>query len=296
MSNPVTRICVISDTHLSPIYGFFYRNFQAAAETIAELAPDMVIHGGDMCVNGADLEEDLVFTALAHRRGIGVPTYFVPGNHDIGDSPSRQDVKQPTNGERCTRYARHFGQGMWMVEAGDWRLIGLDSLNLGSGTPKEAQQWAWLEETLARAGSAPIALCLHKPFYLNGPGEEGVDPGLTIDPQARERLEALLAPANLRAVISGHLHQHRVHDIGGVAHIWAPATSFRSSVNHGGDPELGLMMLTLEGQAFDMDLIRVPGFESRDLATIKEHGRYQWLRDMPPCPPDAPELDELGLR
>ncbi len=292
MGNAPIRIGVISDTHLSPVYGFFYTNFRAVVSVLDQMAPDLVINVGDLCVDGAGSEADLAFAAACHRR-INKPLYCVPGNHDIGDHAT-YGSKQPVNTERVARYARHFGDGYWSLEVGEWTLIGLDCLSFETGVDKEAAQWTWLEATLAAVGDRPVGLITHKPLDVDIPDLEDNLP-LVVRQEAKARLEALLASVNWRFVLSGHLHQSMRRMVNGVEHIWAPSTAFRSGQLKGpSDPELGIMLLTLTDKDYEFSLIHPEGLESRALDDIKEHGRYQWLRDMPPCPPDAPELEEIA--
>ncbi len=292
MDGAAARLCVISDTHLSPVFGLFYENYRKVADAVSALQPDRVIHAGDLCVDGAGSEADLAFTAACLRR-IEVPLHCIPGNHDIGDTPDNRETAQPIDEERIARYARHFGQGYWAFDIGRWRMIGLDGLVLGSGLAREDAQWAWLEAQLAGTEDRPVGLFLHKPLFLEHRQEEE-DAALTVSTAARERLENMFGRVNWRFVLSGHLHQYWRRSVDGIDHIWAPSTAFMSGRLKGPtDPRLGILLLELEEDRHDVTLLRVDGLEERDLDTIKEHGRYQWLRDMPPAPPDAPELSEM---
>ena len=51
------RIIQISDTHLSPGKAHFADNWPPLARWIAEQRPDLVIHTGDVTVDGADVDE-----------------------------------------------------------------------------------------------------------------------------------------------------------------------------------------------------------------------------------------------
>ncbi|MBV9200606.1 MAG: metallophosphoesterase, partial [Alphaproteobacteria bacterium] len=74
------RIIQVSDTHLSPGKRQFAGNWPPLAAWIADQAPDLVIHTGDVTVDGADIEEDLRHAA-ALMRSLGVRFRAVPGNH-----------------------------------------------------------------------------------------------------------------------------------------------------------------------------------------------------------------------
>ena len=57
------RIIQISDTHLSPGKPHFADNWAPLARWIVEQRPDLVIHTGDVTVDGADVEEDIRYSA-----------------------------------------------------------------------------------------------------------------------------------------------------------------------------------------------------------------------------------------
>src|SRR5207248_6330627 len=104
------RIIQISDTHLSPGKPHFADNWGPLAAWIAARRPELVIHTGDLTVDGADLEEDLRYGALLMAR-LGVRFRAVPGNHDVGD-PGHP--RQPVNDERLARWRAHFGPDRWV--------------------------------------------------------------------------------------------------------------------------------------------------------------------------------------
>jgi len=48
-----------------------------------------------------------------------------------------------------------------------------------------------------------------------------------------------------------------------------------------------MLAIDFAGPEPAIELLRPAGLAELDLATIKEHGRYRFLRDMPACPPPA---------
>ena len=86
------RIIQITDTHLSRSKAHFADNWAPLARWIAAQCPDLVIHTGDVTVDGADIEDDMAYAAgLMHD--LGVRWRAVPGNHDVGDAAHpRQSV------------------------------------------------------------------------------------------------------------------------------------------------------------------------------------------------------------
>ena len=76
------RIIQISDTHLSAGKPHFADNWAPLAAWIVEQRPDLVIHTGDVTVDGADIPDDMQYAAGLMNR-LGVPFRAVPGNHDV---------------------------------------------------------------------------------------------------------------------------------------------------------------------------------------------------------------------
>ena len=93
------RVVQISDTHLSPGKRHFGDNWAPVARWIAAEQPDLVIHTGDVTVEGAGLEEDARWLGgLCCARG--VPWLAVLGNHD-GAGDARDPINRSTSESRC---------------------------------------------------------------------------------------------------------------------------------------------------------------------------------------------------
>jgi len=80
------RLIIVSDTHLSPATPEAHANWEAVVEHVAAAAPDLVIHAGDLTLDGAHAPDELSY---ARRQLDRLPVRWraVPGNHDIGDNP-----------------------------------------------------------------------------------------------------------------------------------------------------------------------------------------------------------------
>jgi hypothetical protein len=86
-------------------------------------------------------------------------------------------------------------------------------------------------------------------------------------------------------MVSGHLHQHHDRTFVGQRHLWVSAVAFAAPQAHGGDRRCGITVLDFSQNSVEVTIERPRGLISLDLAAIKGHGRYQFLRDMPPSPP-----------
>jgi 3',5'-cyclic AMP phosphodiesterase CpdA len=252
------RIIQITDTHLSPGKSHFADNWAPLAAWIADQRADLVIHTGDVTVDGADVEEDLRYAAELMRH-LNVPFRAVPGNHDVGDAGH---PRQPVNSERLGRWRAHFGPDWWCEDLEDYRLIGLDAMLLGSGHPEEAAQTAWLETVMSRADGRRIAWFLHRPLFLDSPAEP--DTGYwSVKPQPRARLLELAGRYSVALIGSGHLHKSHRMTHQGACYVWAPASSFlvgsEIQPEMPGEKLLGAVLYELEGAALDVAIIELPG-------------------------------------
>jgi 3',5'-cyclic AMP phosphodiesterase CpdA len=277
------RVMVLSDIHLSPTHGFFWGNWCIVRDLVNQAAPHAVVVNGDLSINGPDSDAELAFAASALAR-LDTQVLALPGNHDVGDEPPGQDARQIINEERIARWSATVGDDRFVMEAGDWLLIGLNAQLLGSGLPHEQEQDRWLDRQLTAAGARPIALFLHKPLFIDDPAEEA-ETVASIQPAARARLLARLDDVGVRLVVSGHLHQHRDRALIGMRHVWAPAVAFAGARPLGGDAACGILALDFSADHVEVTLMRPDGLVSHDLAAIK--GAYRFLRDMPPSPPPA---------
>lgn len=210
------RIVQVSDSHLSPTAAYAGANWRAVLDHVRDTRPDMVIHTGDISLNGADEVADLVY-ARARLDRLGVEWLAIPGNHDIGDFG---DVDQPVDAARRQRYAAVFGDASWSVSLGGWRLVGVDVQTLSSDLDAAGELWGWLAGELLH--DAPTALFIHRPIRPWGP-DEFDDPGRYVTEPTRSRLVTLAERGDVRLVASGHVHQWR-HITESTAHVWAPST------------------------------------------------------------------------
>lgn len=217
----MSRILQISDTHLSRTKQHFAENWAPLRDWIVAQDADLVIHTGDVTVDGAGVEDDMRYCAEL-LQGLEVPMLVVPGNHDVGEP---RHPYQPVNALRLARWRKHFGPDHWFRDVENWRLIGLNSMLFGSGETAEAEQFDWLERIMSEADGRAIAWFTHRPLFLDDPAEG--DRGYWAPaPEPRSALIALMRRHGVSLVASGHLHKFRDHGLDGVRFIWAPASGF----------------------------------------------------------------------
>ena len=231
------------------------------------LAPDLVLHSGDLSFNAPDAPEDLDFAKSQMDRlrceWLGA----------AGQSRHRGARRTPPPGAICERRAaraigaRCFGADRFCRDLGEWRLIGINSELLGSGLPEENAQDAFLEQTLASAGARPIGLFLHKPLFVADPAQSDLR-GSCLLPEPRARLLQYLADARVQFVASGHLHGYHRSRLSEIEIVWCPTTAFV-------DPgmtwpvevsnRVGYLQWRFEGEDFEHRFVEPPLFANIDL-------------------------------
>ncbi|HWK45837.1 MAG TPA: metallophosphoesterase [Stellaceae bacterium] len=255
------RVIQISDTHLGAKTNHFRDNWRIAADWIAAERPDLVINTGDISLDGADFPDDFIFAAGLHAE-LGCDVLAVPGNHDVGDHPKLSSGRQVINPTRRQCYLDHIGPDRWTRIVGNWLLIGIDALLIGSGLPEEAEQTAWLRDAVAGAGERRIAVFLHKPFFLET-RDEAAFHYWCVEPTVRADYAWLLDDPRLRLVSSGHLHQYRLERIGHTQFLWAPSVAFicgpALQEDLGGLREVGVLDLRFGDDDVTIERLRLPG-------------------------------------
>jgi 3',5'-cyclic AMP phosphodiesterase CpdA len=265
------RLTQISDTHLARRLTRLTDNFDRVREYIDAKRPDLVINTGDLAFDGPTSRDDLEFARELHA-SLPVACRYLPGNHDIGDNPTRVGPvpPHPASEADCERFLAIFGEDRWRFEAAGWSFIGLNTLIMNTGLASEALQFDWLASQLAKADGRPVALFLHKPLYLNAPD----DPELAatsiryVPMPARSRLVEMFANVDLRLVASGHVHQIRDFTYGHVRHVWAPSAGFVISDKRQeliGVKAVGLVEYRFQPDGFEVRFVRAPGQVDVDL-------------------------------
>jgi 3',5'-cyclic AMP phosphodiesterase CpdA len=144
----VARVILVSDTHLSRAAPEAAANWQAVLGYVGAARPDLVIHLGDLTLDGTHSTDDLRDGRRQLDR-LPVPWLAVPGNHDVGDNPGPGIPEDwALDQGRRQRWLDIVGADHWSVTAGGWTLLAVNAQLVGSGLAAEEAQWAWLAKQL----------------------------------------------------------------------------------------------------------------------------------------------------
>ena len=220
-----TRVILVSDSHLSASAPQARANWDAVVAYVGACRPDLVIHLGDLSLDGTRDASDLRY-ARAQLDRLPVPWRAVPGNHDLGDNPSRGvPVGYITDDARRQRWLDVIGPDYWSAMIGGWAVLALDAQLLGSGLEAEAAQWSWLGEQADRfRAGPPVALITHKPITTDRTELAAAPCYRFWPPDAHDRLARLFGGTPPALVLSGHVHQYRLLRLAGTDHLWVPTT------------------------------------------------------------------------
>ena len=212
---------VLTDSHVRLEKGGrhdFYPSDQFAnarnryvVQKIKQLAPDLVIHLGDIVhpIPALPTHETAVQVARDLYQDLS-KLYVAPGNHDVGDKPNAW-VPAPGVDEKSHEiFERYWGPSYLSFDYPDdhqgCHFVLINSLVLNSGLRREKDQREWLERDLAanQKTGKRVFLFTHYPLYLNYSSEE--EHYDNVAEPARSWLLSLLEKYDVEAVFAGHVH------------------------------------------------------------------------------------------
>lgn len=221
-------VAQISDLHIGRPGKLAYELFdtsQRLARCVEKLSrqkpsPDVVLATGDLVDEGTEVEYQRLRELLAP---LGMPVFFIPGNHDD------RDALRKVFGDHA--YLGRAGKpAYYCVEDYPLRLIGLDTTVPGqTGGALDSVQIAWLDERLAAARARPTLIFMHHPPFRTGIARMD---NIGLEPASAEELGAVIAGhSQVLLLTCGHVHrgiQVRWH--GTVASI-CPSAAFQYGLN-----------------------------------------------------------------
>ena len=204
------RIVHLSDSHLpanerKKLYGYYpHHTLKKVVQAIAKLEPrpSAVVATGDISDDGASLSYTFFQQYL---KPLGVPVFWLPGNHDEPAVMATSDTEQLSKQRAIT--------------LGDWQLILLNSqiVHESRGHIKK-EQLDFLGSSLKQHPNAPSIIALH-----HTPCSPCVDSNCQLD-NHKELLAFLKNHKQVKLVLAGHTHQAEKTSLDGFDVFTAPST------------------------------------------------------------------------
>jgi len=181
--------------------GFAYETelYEKAVQAINRLKPDFVVITGDLVNNRENRDQVTEFKRISSMVMKEIPVWYLPGNHDIGQSPEQKDIDM---------FISDYGHDRFAFQHKGSTFAGLNSQLIKSDNPgAEEIQFNWMKMELAKAPSTGhIIVFSHYPFFVK----------LAIEPETysnisyakRKKYLSLLSEYHADAVFAGHLHNN----------------------------------------------------------------------------------------
>ncbi len=182
---------------------------EVALRMAAALAPEFVVHNGDMVQEYPDNAERFYKSmdeSLEQMRACGIAPYYVAGNHDIGDKPDPTAPASHVSREVLDWYHRRFGQSWYSFDQEDCHFVVLNSQIMNGTLPDAAEQEAWVEKDLAAHAKKRLFILLHMPPYLFDETESSMGHYDNLANPARTWLLDLVRVYKVEMLLGGHVH------------------------------------------------------------------------------------------
>jgi Icc protein len=183
------------------------RSLQAVLEEVRALArqPDLILLTGDLSQDETKASYQCLWDCIAPFQ---IPSYWIPGNHDIFSTMQLVLKQSPFSGEKC-------------FQQGGWNFVLLNSVLPGCVDGElSSESLDGLEEALREHSDQPTLVALHHP-----PAEIGSEWMDEISLRNPADLYAVLdRHPQVKLVLFGHIHQAFSGQRHGVEYLGAPST------------------------------------------------------------------------
>jgi 3',5'-cyclic-AMP phosphodiesterase len=183
------------------------KSFQVVLEQLQSLfpQPDVLLLTGDLSQDETPESYQYLQNLL---QPLGIPTYWLPGNHD-----------QPSVMQQVLNRAPISPQKSFF--AGDWQFILLNSAVPGCVHGQLSRESLdWLELQLQQSREQPTLIALHHPpFPVNSAWLDRISLG-----NAEELFAVVDRHPQVRLVVFGHIHQEFERSRHGVHYLGCPST------------------------------------------------------------------------
>lgn len=207
------RVIQLTDCHIFAADGDCLRGMDTRRSFEAVLSAalsdcgrsDLLLATGDLA---GDASDEAYRYLAAQLTDTGLPTFWLPGNHD---DPSSMHAHLAGGAVHAAR----------LVLAGNWLILLLDSTLAGQVQGRLAEsELEFMDSALRRHADRHALVCLH--HQALEAGSEWIDAiGLENAAQLRDRLAQ---HANVRGVLWGHVHQEGQQSRDGIEWLSTPST------------------------------------------------------------------------
>lgn len=182
-------------------------NFSKAVEHINRLKPAFVLISGDLVNTAHNPKQIRAFWSIAKTISPDVPLYLVPGNHDVTNTPTADDIRS---------YTKLMGKDHYSFSYNGSEFVIIDSCLISDKSDNGLRdaQLKWFETELAAARArnpAHIFVCDHHPWFLKDPQEPSKYENVPL--AHRGVYLDLMNRYGVEYALSGHLHHELIgHD------------------------------------------------------------------------------------
>jgi len=183
-------------------------NFEFLIATANRLRPAFLIVCGDLVNRPGDPAQIAEYLRIAAH--CKVPFHNVPGNHDLGNEPTRESL---------AAWRKRFGPDYYTFRAGDVAAIVLNSvlLHAPKNVPEElARQEAWFKAELEKARREGLRAVVfqHHPWFFQDPAEPDRYENIPLE-RRRPWLDRM-RQHGVTHVFAGHSHRNGLARYGGL--------------------------------------------------------------------------------
>ncbi len=232
--DPRFTFCLLADTHINSgpelVTEDYLRGVNKRVEWVIDdirrLRPSFVIHLGDIIqpVPGSPERARAISVAKRVMSGLTVPTYYLPGNHDIGDKPARWVRAPGVDAGNISAFEEDWGPSFQSFDCEGCHFVLLNSPVMNAIGSMDSPQRSWLQRDLQQHRDQRMFFFSHYMPYLNRPDEE--ENYEAIDDPWRGDLLRIFREFSVEAIFSGHTHNLFVDRYGDTDLYTLPSTSF----------------------------------------------------------------------
>ena len=162
---------------------------------VNQLQPDFVVFAGDLVHRPTEKARE-AFDALCAKFDSSIPIYLLPGNHDVGNDATSENVEQ---------FIERYGYDRFVRRERDYSIVGYNSCVIKAETDAEPKEYHWLRKQLRRLPRRrPTIVVAHHPIFVNDLNEKVTYENLT--PEMRAKYLALFEHFGVDLALAGHLH------------------------------------------------------------------------------------------